>query len=234
MIFSRRKPPLKYDNLYDWFVGENVPERFAFLDDSLERDRWINQYAELRRHLFDEHIKTLPLDEQRQIREGSHPSQCHSKVADAKPYGDRLVLHLADLGYTARCGVGLYHMDRMVLFAELDHEPNMQEYGKLLPFYFDGFEVKYSGQGRPKATSRKVRLLIRPVAEGHAINTPESQPVASNPKRRWFQFSLAELLALTTSVAVSLSLLKWSSGFWPLVLFWGFILLTIYIDHRSS
>jgi hypothetical protein len=66
------------------------------------------------------------------------------------------------------------------------------------------------------------------------MTPPEIQPDASKPKRRWFQFSLAELMALTTIVAVSFSLLKWSPRLWPLVLYFCFILLTTYIDHRSS
>ena len=61
----------------------------------------------------------------------------------------------------------------------------------------------------------------------------ESAP-ASKPKLRWYQVSLAELLASAVTVGVSLSLLKWSPQLWPLVVLFGVVVLTEYVDHRSS
>lgn len=145
LFFGRRKRHLRYNNLYDWFVGERVPERFVFLDDPTEREKWITQYAELRQHLFDQHVRTLVPEEQMRIKEGRHPSQSHSGAEEASRYCESLVMHLADIGYRARVSIGFYHMDRIVLTAELDHMPAMAEYGKLLPLYYDGFEIKYSG-----------------------------------------------------------------------------------------
>ena len=41
------------------------------------------------------------------------------------------------------------------------------------------------------------------------MSTPETQPTASKPDRRRFQYTIAELLVLTTIVAIGLSLLRW-------------------------
>ena len=41
------------------------------------------------------------------------------------------------------------------------------------------------------------------------MSIPESRPAGLNPDRRRWQYSLAELLALTTIISIGLSLLKW-------------------------
>jgi hypothetical protein len=152
MFFARKKRHFKYDNLYDWFVGERVPERFVFLEDETERDKWITQYGELRQHLFERHLKTLSSEAQIRMREGRHPSQSHARVDEARPYIDLLTRHLADLGYPAHVRLIFHQMDRIRLSAALDHVPEKIEYGKLLPLYFEGFEVTYCYYGS-EATS---------------------------------------------------------------------------------
>ncbi len=49
-----------------------------------------------------------------------------------------------------------------------------------------------------------------------------------------FQFSLAELIALTTVISLGLSILKWFPESWPLIVFVGVSLVAIHLDrHRS-
>jgi hypothetical protein len=62
----------------------------------------------------------------------------------------------------------------------------------------------------------------------------DPQPDAPKSERHWFQFSLAELLGLTTVVAVTLSLMKWSPWFGVLVVTLYVWIAAIHIERRSS
>ena len=66
------------------------------------------------------------------------------------------------------------------------------------------------------------------------MTTPETQPTASKPERRWYQFSLAGLLAVTTIISIGLSLLKWSVNALPFVATLVLWIVTIFVDRRFS
>ena len=66
------------------------------------------------------------------------------------------------------------------------------------------------------------------------MTTPETRSAEPKPERHWFQFSLAELLALTTVVAVTLSLMKWSPWCGVLFVTLSLWIAAIHIERRSS
>jgi hypothetical protein len=60
----------------------------------------------------------------------------------------------------------------------------------------------------------------------------EPEAAASKPKLRWYQFSLAELVGLTTLVAASLSMAKWLPWAASLVVSISVWIVALYIDRR--
>lgn len=62
----------------------------------------------------------------------------------------------------------------------------------------------------------------------------ESEVAASKPRLRWYQFSLAELVALTTLVAASLSMVKWLPWAASVVVGTSVWIVAIYVDRRFS
>ncbi len=66
------------------------------------------------------------------------------------------------------------------------------------------------------------------------MSITEPQPAEPEPERRWYQFSLAGLLAVTAIVSIGLSLLKWSVNAVPFVATLVLWVVTIYIDRGFS
>jgi len=134
---------MKYDSVKEWMIGENIPSGFTQEPDPILRDKYIQQYGELWRHLYAKHVSTLPVDDQVAIKEGRHPSQSHRYADDAAPYCEPLKDHLESLGLNvSEVAIGWYHFDRIVLAVET---PEKIDFGRLedLPSFFQGFEVKY-------------------------------------------------------------------------------------------
>lgn len=138
----RTKRYLRYPSVEAWFEGEGLTVGVVKIADPVERDRRITEYGELRQHLFAKHIKTLTRDEQRQFKQGKHPSQGHRFADRAQPFVPLLHEHLASLGFSNKVCLGWYHMDRIVLSAELDEDPGERK--RELPWLFSGFEIKYT------------------------------------------------------------------------------------------
>jgi hypothetical protein len=138
----RTKRHLRYPSVEAWFKGEGLTKPISKISDPVERDRRITQYGELREHLFAKHLKTLSPDEQREFKEGTHPSQSHRFADRAEPFVALLVEHLASLGFPGEAFLGRYHMDRIVLAADLVKDPG--ERHPELPWLFRGFEIKYN------------------------------------------------------------------------------------------
>ena len=137
------KRHLCYDSVREWMVGERVPENFFRLEDPALRDKYITEYGELRRHLFEKHIRTLPETEQELFKTGRHPSESHRFAAQAEPYAERLQRHLESLGEkVAAVRIGFYHCDRIVLSVDLEPRPRAIDL-ETLPWLFEGFEIKY-------------------------------------------------------------------------------------------
>lgn len=124
------------------FEGEGLTTPITQIADPAERDRRITEFGELWQHLFAQHVKTLSADEQRQFADGTQPSLRHAFAERAEPFAASLQDHLAALGFPARVVPGMYHLDRVVLSADLEADP--RERRRELPWLFRGFEVKYN------------------------------------------------------------------------------------------
>jgi len=138
----RTKRHLRYASVEAWVQGEGLTEAVFKIADPVERDRRITEYAELRQHLFARHIKTLSPQEQHEFKRGTHPSQSHRYADRAEPFTSLLREHLADLGFPCEVFLGWYHLDRLVLSADLVDEPGQRQ--RELPWLFRGFEIKYN------------------------------------------------------------------------------------------
>ena len=136
------KRHLQYPSIEAWLQGEGIKERVFEIADSVERDRRITEYGELRQHLFARHVKTLSPDEQSQLAAGTHPSQSHCFAERAEPYVATLQEHLAQAGFSAKVRLSWNHCDCICLFADLDVDPGERRLE--LPWLFRGFEVKYN------------------------------------------------------------------------------------------
>jgi hypothetical protein len=136
------KRHLRYPSIEAWFKGEGLTEPVFKIADLVERDRRIAEYGELRQHLFAKHIKTLSREERRKFKEGTHPSQSHRFADRAEPFVGLLREHLGSLGFPSEVCLGWYHMDRIVLTADLHDDPGERQHE--LPWLFRGFEIKYN------------------------------------------------------------------------------------------
>lgn len=140
--FRKTKKHLQYASVWEWQQGEGVPDKFITHKNPVRRDRWIMQYGELRRHLYQKHIKSLDTDEQQLIAENRHPSQSHRFADNALPYLDSLKQELDLIGLVYNSvELGMYHMDRIILSVDLD--PVQQADPAGWPWLHRGFEVKY-------------------------------------------------------------------------------------------
>lgn len=122
-------------------IGENVPEGFLKLEDRRLLTEYVDQYIELRRHLFAKHIKTLSRQERKQLKQGTHPSQSHKFADQAQPFATALEKEMKGMGYECRVTLGWNQMDLIVLDCDFDFAPENTD---ALPWLFRGLEIKYS------------------------------------------------------------------------------------------
>lgn len=142
------KPHLRYASVAGWLKAEGLTGFLVNIADPAERDRRMREYGELQRYLFARHLETLSDEEYRDYQAGTHPSQAHRFSARAEPIARQLREVLAGRGYVTEVKVGFYHMDRIVLSAELPQWPSEDEW-LTWPRFFRGFEVKYGLASKP-------------------------------------------------------------------------------------
>lgn len=80
---------------------------------------------------------------------------------------------------------------------------------------------------------RRSRLLSATI-RNKSMTATESQPAEPKLERRWYQFSLAGLLALMAIISLGLSLLKWSVDALPFVATLLLWMVTMFVDRRFS
>ena len=142
-IFNKKKSHLEYTSISGWFHGESVPKGFAQEYGSGRRPDfkvYMDQYCELRQHLFDSHIKTLPDEIQKQLKSGQHPSQTQSKIKQAEPVLQRLKNNLAGLDFIKDVSIKNAQMDLVQFNVTLKSEPTLEQ-AEMIPEYFDGYVV---------------------------------------------------------------------------------------------
>ena len=108
-LVTRTPKLLAYDSLDAWAEGERLPKDWTRFPDAKQRDLWWTQYAELKQHLWSQHIATLTEDEQKQFKSGTHPSQSHKFRERALPFTTALQSELAKRGFLADVRIGIYH-----------------------------------------------------------------------------------------------------------------------------
>lgn len=138
----RRQSHLSYPSVAAWMEAERIPADFVNIPDAAERDRVIGQYGELRRHLFEKHVRTLPPDEQTRLAQNRHPSQSHERMPEARRYADALREQLREVPFVRAVGLGAYHCDRVILCVEISPEVGEDEALSRIPLLFSGFEVR--------------------------------------------------------------------------------------------
>jgi hypothetical protein len=136
------KPHLRHSSIAGWFKAEGLTGPLSNIADEAERERRLHEYGELKRFLFARHLASLPEAEQQEYRAGAHPSQSHRFCDRAQPIAQELHEVLASRGYEAKVEIGFYHLDRIVLYAELSRWPG-EETWPTWPWFFRGFEVIY-------------------------------------------------------------------------------------------
>ncbi|NWK57740.1 hypothetical protein HW115_19130 [Verrucomicrobiaceae bacterium N1E253] len=121
-----------------------LPDDWAVEPNLEVRDRYFQRYSEARKKIFQEHIDTLPKQEQRSIGIGEHPSQSHSRGKEARVIADELEADLIDEGidFVKKVEVGAYHGDRIIFGYLIKSGVSLSKAETLLPFYYRGFETR--------------------------------------------------------------------------------------------
>ncbi len=136
------KPHLRHGSVAGWFAAEGLIGPLTDIADEVERERRSREYGELERFLFAKHLASLPEAECQEYRAGTHPSQSHHFRDRAEPFARQLQEELTRRGYAADVEVTFYHLDRIVLCAELSRWPGEEEWSSW-PWFFRGFQVMY-------------------------------------------------------------------------------------------
>jgi hypothetical protein len=136
------KPHLRHSSIAAWFKAEGLTGPLSKIEDEAERERRLHEYGELERFLFAKHLASLSEAEQQEYQAGAHASQSHRFRDLAQPIVQQLQEELARRGYAAKVEIGFYHLDRLVLSAELSRWPSEEEWPSW-PWFFRGFQVKY-------------------------------------------------------------------------------------------
>ena len=141
--FKSKKRHLKYTSVASWLHGESVPRNFAVEYGSGRRPDYkiyMDQFCELRQHLFEKHVLTLSKNCQDQLRNGEHPSFAHSKVDQAEPVLKRLRAILSSHTKVREIRIKTAQMGRVQFNVILKDEPTLEE-AEMIPEYFEGYIV---------------------------------------------------------------------------------------------
>jgi len=141
--FNKKKSHLGYTSTASWLHGESVPKGFVVEYGSGRRPDfkiYVTQYCELRQHLFDQHLKTLPDEIQKQLKSGQHPSQSHSKIKQAEPVLQRLKDLLSGLDFIKEVSIKNAQMNMVQFNVFTNNEPTLEQ-AEMIPEYFEGYII---------------------------------------------------------------------------------------------
>jgi hypothetical protein len=142
-FFKKKKSHLDYTSIYSWLHGESVPKGFFVEYGSGRRPDfklYVDQFCELRQHLFDTHVKTLPDEIQKQLKSRQHPSQTHAKIKQAEPALQRLKDILSGLDFIKDVSIKSAQMDLVQFNVILKGEPTLEQ-AEMIPEYFEGYVI---------------------------------------------------------------------------------------------
>jgi hypothetical protein len=142
-FFKKKKNHLEYASIASWMHGECVPNGFGADYGSGRRPDfgvYVDQYCDLRQHLFDKHVRTLPDEIQKQLKSGQHPSQSHEKIKQAEPVLQRLKEILSGLDFIKDVSIKNGQMGFVQFDVTLKKEPIFEQ-AEMVPEYFEGYVV---------------------------------------------------------------------------------------------
>ena len=134
---------MEYNSIYGWFKGESVPKAFGLEYGSGRRPDYkvyMEQFCELRQHLFDKHLKSLPDEIQNQLKNRQHPSQTHAKINQAEPVLQKLKATLTGLDFVKDVSIKTAQMDLVQFNVILKSEPTLEQ-AEMVPEYLEGYVV---------------------------------------------------------------------------------------------
>ena len=140
---NKKKSHLEYTSISSWFHGESIPKGFALEYGSGRRPDYkvyMTQFCELRQHLFDKHMKTLPKEIQTQLKNRQHPSQSHTTKQQAKPVLQRLKNALSGLDFVKDVSIKMAQMNMVQFNVILKSEPTVEQ-AEMIPEYLEGYIV---------------------------------------------------------------------------------------------
>ncbi|HTD68496.1 MAG TPA: hypothetical protein VK846_18395 [Candidatus Limnocylindria bacterium] len=137
--FTKRH--LRYRSIRAWISGEGIPTPFTAIKDPKRVDQVMTQLGELRKHLFDLHLRSLSEQQRKLLNEGKHPSQDHALGSAALPIARALEDKLRHLPFVKRVGVGAYHCNRNVLDVFVSGIELSDSRLVEVPDFYEGFEV---------------------------------------------------------------------------------------------
>ena len=141
MISFFKKSHLQYDSVEEWIKSEKIPMPLTTIKDPQIFDRYLSQHAELRRHLFEKHLRSLSPDEEQLLKDHKHPSQSHAFAEAAQNYLETFRKEVPTSDCVEKIGLGNYHMDRLVIDVWLVSGTDVAEVRKYIPTFYRGFEV---------------------------------------------------------------------------------------------
>jgi hypothetical protein len=140
---EKRKAYLEYSTIRSWRQCENVPLNFVVEYGSGRRpdyEVYMDQFCELRQHLFEKHLQTLPKETQSQFKRREHPSQSHSKAELALPVLEKLRNLLEDYDFVEGIEIKCAQMDLVQFNVILNRDATITEL-EPVPEYIDGYVI---------------------------------------------------------------------------------------------
>jgi hypothetical protein len=154
---------LRYHSMEEWRAKENIRSFSHPEKPDLER-RLTRQLEELREHLWKVHVKLLTRDERKQLQQGNHPSQSHTRIDQAKPIFDEFRLRVSPLPYVSDVTMVARHTpeDGILIRLKVAHDVSWHVWRQHIPTFFRGFEVLVSQaiSERPALTRDSADKLI--------------------------------------------------------------------------
>ncbi len=141
MFFFSKRSHLQYESTEEWIKAEKIPIPVTKVEDEKTRNKYLSQHSELRRHLFEKHLYSLPLEEQQLLKAKKHPSQSHAFAEAAQNYLVAFKKEMPILDCVEKVGLGNYHGDQFVIDVLLKSGTDSAQVRKHFPQFYRGFEV---------------------------------------------------------------------------------------------
>ncbi len=145
---------LRYGSIEEWMEREHITT-FNHPENPALQDRLFEQLGELRKHLYDQHLRLLTPEECRQLKAGQHPSQSHARAEQAKPIFEEFRSRMKCLPFIADVLMCMYHMDRIVFRVKLTDDAGQHRWRKEMPPFYRGFEVGVWTKSTEQGSSSK-------------------------------------------------------------------------------